>query len=118
MHLSHRLDEDICIVSIQGNLSQDTEQVIGYIKQLYLKYSFKKLLINIEKIDYFDSACLGAFLAIFNFIRKNKIGPEKIWLGFCNLSPHHQEFFKISQLHKLIHTYTSEADALAAARQA
>lgn len=68
----------------------------------YLNTSGKKLVLNLEGVEYIDSSGFGALLSILRNAKNNN-STFKI----CNISPDVMELVKLLKLHNVFEIYDS-----------
>ena len=69
----------------------------------------KKVLFNLEKMDYVDSSGLGALVSILQWMNTNG-GAVKL----CSVQPRPKIVFDITKVYRIFDIYEKEADAMAA----
>jgi len=67
----------------------------------------KKIILNVDKVDYIDSAGVGMLVAA-NHTAKSR-GAS---LALCNLGSHFEGMLQITKLLTVFETYKTEADAV------
>src|SRR5271156_1327115 len=67
----------------------------------------KKIILNVDRVGYIDSAGLGMLVAIY---RDAKL--QGASLALCNLGSHFEGVMQITKLLTVFDTYKTEADAL------
>ncbi len=109
MKLSHRLEGDICVVHIDGELIREQAPEFQlYLIELLKTDHLKGLVIDMSEAIAIDSAGIGAFKAIFQEAENIKIG-----LAFCQLGGAVLDIIKITSVDVLIPAYTTETEAMA-----
>lgn len=69
----------------------------------------KKVLFNLEKMEYVDSSGLGALVSILQWMNTNG-GAVKL----CCVQPRPKIVFDITKVYRIFDIYEKEADAMAA----
>jgi anti-sigma B factor antagonist len=67
----------------------------------------KKIILNVDRIRYIDSAGLGILVAIYRAAKSHGAS-----LALCNLGSHFEEVMQITRLLTVFDTYKTEADAV------
>ncbi|MDH4121042.1 MAG: STAS domain-containing protein [Deltaproteobacteria bacterium] len=112
MLLSHRIDNKVCVVSIEGNFALDgVNEAKSYLKPHLESPDVKGVLLNFEKVNFIDSSGIGLIVSIYKTLQQ-KEGK----FGLINLSKKNEEIFTITRLNKILDIFPSEADALKAMR--
>ncbi len=109
MELTHRIENDIHIMSIEGEMVWNKIQEITIdTNKLLEDTNLKALLVNLEKVTKIDS--FGTTMLITFF----KVSNEKqIPFALCHLSNNVYDVIQLAQLHKLLTIYEKEQEALA-----
>lgn len=108
MEISHRIEKNICIVDIIGNLSVESVSLIKeYVKSIVDKKNIEKVLFNMKDITLLDSYGIGIIVGIFKTFQQNQV---KFFL--CNLSENNYEVFKMVYLDKILTVFESEEEAV------
>ena len=89
-HFSHRIENDICIVSLHnGYLDADEmENCVTYLTPLIEKPSIFCLLMNWEEVDSMEVFVIEMLLRL-----KQKLKKIRVELCLCQVGEHHQEAF-------------------------
>jgi len=75
------------------------------------KGGVRKMLVNMDNVQYLSSAVLGKLISLHKALRMNQ-GVLKL----CSIAPPIYEVFEITRLDKIFDIYRSEAEALDAFR--
>lgn len=97
------------IIDIQGEVTAFAEQVM---MQAYAEASTPTthaIILNFTGLEYMNSSGIGLLVTLL--IRVNR---QKQHLLCYGLSDHYRHIFNLTRISDAIHTYESEADALAA----
>ena len=109
MQLSHRTENNICILSIEGNIALDgVSDVKSYIKPFLDDQAVQGVVINFEKVNFIDSSGIGLIVSVFKNLQQR--GAK---LTLCQLSHKNQEIFNMTRLDKILKICESEEDAIA-----
>lgn len=108
MEITSHVAGDVTVIGVTGDLDSRTapeaeEQVTALIEG-----GARKILLNLEKMDYTSSAGLRVVLATAKTLQKAGGG-----LRLCGLNDAVQEVFDISGFTAILHLSKTEADALA-----
>ena len=110
MIFSHRTENSICVISIEGNIALDgVNEAKSYLKPHIENPESKGLLISFEKVNFIDSSGIGLIVSIFKTLQQKE---QKFAL--CALSQKNEEIFSITRLNKILDIFPDEAAALAA----
>ncbi|MBF0288670.1 MAG: STAS domain-containing protein [SAR324 cluster bacterium] len=108
MELQHRIDNQIYILAIDGDLSA---KFIGEIEQhlspLLQDENINGIVINFQKIAFVDSSGIGLVLSVY----KALLG-RGARLAICNLNEENVELFEMTRLNDILPIYTTEPEAL------
>ncbi len=97
MICNHRIEDDICLVTIEGNIALDgVNEAKAYLKPHLDSPEVKSLVINFEKVNFIDSSGIGLIVSIFK----------------TNLSKKNEEIFSITRLNKILNIFDSESEAI------
>ncbi len=108
MIFNQRMDNETCVVSIEGNIALDgVNEAKTFLKPHLENPAVRSLLINFEKVNFIDSSGIGLIVSIFKTMQQ-KEGK----LALTNLSQKNMEIFTITRLNKILDIYTTEAEAL------
>ena len=110
MICSHRIQDGICLVSIEGNIALDgVNEAKTYLKPHLESSAVKGLVINFEKVNFIDSSGIGLIVSIFKAMQQK--GGK---FALTNLSKKNEEIFSITRLNKILDIFPSESEALSA----
>ena len=110
MNFTHRIENGLCIVAIDGNIALDgVNEAKAFLKTHIENPDVKGIIINFEKVNFIDSSGIGLIVSIFKTMQE-KSGSFAI----SNLSGKNQEIFSITRLNKILDIFPAEKDALAA----
>ncbi|MBF0288649.1 MAG: STAS domain-containing protein [SAR324 cluster bacterium] len=109
MQLEHRIDNSVCIISIEGNIALDgVNDVKGYVKTFLEDESVKAIVLNFSKVDFIDSSGIGLVVSIFKALQGRQAK-----FALCHLSKKNTEIFSMTRLDKILSIYGTEDEALA-----
>ena len=110
MIFSHRIEDNVCVISIEGNIALDgVNEAKAYLKPHIENPEIKGMLINFEKVNFIDSSGIGLIVSIFKTMQEKEAG-----FALTNLSKKNEEIFTITRLNKILDIYPSESDGLSA----
>jgi anti-sigma B factor antagonist len=107
MQITTREDNDVKIVTFEGNLDTNTSSDAQTTLSGLLTEGVQKILANCEKLDYISSAGLRVLLATAKQL--NSAGGE---LRICSLNETVQEVFDISGFSTIFNVFATETEAL------
>ena len=107
MICTHRIQDGICVVTIEGNIALDgVNEAKSYLKPHLDSPDIKGLVINFEKVNFIDSSGIGLIVSIFKTMQQ-KEGK----FALTNLSKKNEEIFSITRLNKILDIFESEKEA-------
>ena len=111
MELSHVIEDQICIVTIDGSLAsvEDVEEVESYANSALEEEPLSFLVLNLEKIDYINSLGMS-LLVMFHEKLKGK-------LALCKIPPDELETFEFMKLDSVFSIYATEEETLKALKE-
>ena len=108
MKLTYRVENHICIVALEGQLTkEEVEDAIAFPSSMLSNKSLKGFVINFHKVPHMDSFGLG-IIAALSYGVKN----EKKKLMICHLNGNVAGLFTMFRLHTLIEIFPTEQEAL------
>lgn len=107
--ITTREKDGVAIVDLNGKivLGEESNALREQVKQL-LAANKKKILLNLEKVSFIDSAGVGTLVAAFTSTKAQE-GELKL----VNLTKKFRETLQITRLLTVFEAYDSEAEALA-----
>ncbi|MGK5090995.1 STAS domain-containing protein [Deltaproteobacteria bacterium TL4] len=109
MQLNHRIENNVCILSVEGNIALDgVSDVKSYLKPFLNDGAVKGVVINFEHVNFIDSSGIGLIVSVFKTLQQREAK-----LALCKLSQKNQEIFNMTRLDKILSIFSSEKDALA-----
>lgn len=107
MEIDTRKENNAVVVSIKGRMDAvTTPEIESRLSQL-IDSGEKKLLINLQQLDYISSAGLRALLAT-----AKRLKSEHGDVAFANLEGHVKEVFEISGFYSIFKVFDSTEMAL------
>jgi len=108
MQLKHRIEDNVCIFSIEGNIALDgVSDVKSYIKPFLSDEDIKGIVINFESVNFIDSSGIGLIVSVFKNLQQRKAS-----LTLCQLSAKNKEIFNMTRLDKILNIFDSEQEAI------
>ena len=108
MILSHRIENEICIVSINGKLIQDkAREFRTYFTPFLEDTAFEAIVIDFKSVNHIDSTGLGVMM----FLGKQLKGNQKK-LALCRLNTLIDDAFKMTRLDSFFDIYPTLEKAL------
>ncbi|MBF0288589.1 MAG: STAS domain-containing protein [SAR324 cluster bacterium] len=109
MHITHRIQNDICIVSISGKITAGEElKVRTYIFGLMHIHKNKTVVIDFEKISEMNSIGIEAIMLVHKRFQQ-----QRTKLAACQLNRHISRIFEITRLDRMIPVFHTQECALA-----
>ena len=108
MSVKEKIDGDICIIGVSGNLmgGPETTAVHDKVREIVGK-GHKKLVIDLAKVKWINSSGLGVLMGSMTTM-KNADGEMKL----ANVSDRIQSLFMITKLITIFETYDSTDKAI------
>ena len=107
MNITQRDAGEVKIIVLEGNLDTNTAPDAENYLQKIVDEETKKILVNLEKLDYISSAGLRVFLSTAKQLKSS--GGE---LRLCNLNETVQEIFDMSGFSTILSVSDQENAAL------
>lgn len=108
---ARRVDATASVVDIQGEIRAFAETVLMEAYAHASTPTTRSIILNFSGLDYMNSSGIGVLVTLL--IRVNR---QKQHLLCYGLSDHYQKIFAITRLDDAIRNYTTEEEALAAAK--
>ncbi len=102
MEISTRVENEIHIVDIVGDLDTNTAPDAENQLTKLMDQGVKKIVVNFDKLDFITSAGLRVFLAV-----SKRIKSEEGDIRICNLNETVQEVFDISGFSTILNVFGS-----------
>ena len=109
MKIETRVVYDVLVIDMSGRLDSTSSGDAGDRIMTLVKGEHKRVLLNLEKLDYVTSAGLRVILRGSQFLQGNR-GELKI----CNARDLVRNVLETSGFHSLIKIYDTEQEAFAA----
>ncbi|MBF0287996.1 MAG: STAS domain-containing protein [SAR324 cluster bacterium] len=108
MELSHRIENNICIISVKGEIdSRETLEFKSYISSLMNEPDQKGIVLNCEKMPYIDSSGIGVFISLLQEAKKKDIG-----FVMCGFDDTVKVLFEAMGLDRIMNNYPTEEEAI------
>lgn len=107
MDIQRRSEGDITILNLRGHLDLTSSSALKEASMEVLNSEARKMILNMDKVDYINSSGLGALVSILKEVR-NSQGAMRL----TNLAPIVREIFDLTQLTDLFEIYQDEKQAL------
>jgi anti-sigma B factor antagonist len=107
MDIQRRLEGDVAILSLEGRLDLTSASSLKEASKEVLNGSSKKVILNMDKVDFINSSGLGALVSILKEVR-NSQGSMRL----TNLAPYVKEIFDITQLTNIFEIFPDEKQAI------
>ena len=110
MIFSHRVDNGICIIAIEGNIALDgVNEAKEFLKPHVESDEIKGIVINFEKVNFIDSSGIGLIVSVFKTMQERSGS-----FAITNLSKKNEEIFTITRLNKILNIFPTEEEAISA----
>jgi len=107
MNIQKRMAGDVTILCLDGRLDLTSASTLKEASKDVLSGSTKKMVLNLDRVDFINSSGLGALVSILKEVR-NSQGSMKL----TNLAPYVKEIFDITQLSNIFDIFPDESQAL------
>ena len=108
MQVGHRTDNDINILSIEGNIEiEAVNELKAFVNPMLEDASLQGLLINMEKVKVIDSSGIGWIISAFKALQARQAP-----FALCQVNPGHLKIFTMTRLDKILSIYDTEEEAL------
>jgi anti-sigma B factor antagonist len=107
MNIQKRMAGDVTILSLDGRLDLTSASALKEASKDVLSSSNKKMVLNLDRVDFINSSGLGALVSILKEVR-NSQGSMKL----TNLAPYVKEIFDITQLSNIFDIFPDESQAI------
>jgi anti-sigma B factor antagonist len=107
MDIQKRLEGDVAVLSLEGRLDLTSASSLKEASKEVLTGSSKKVVLNMDKVDFINSSGLGALVSILKEVR-NSQGSMRL----TNLAPYVKEIFDITQLTNIFEIFPDEKQAI------
>ena len=108
MQIRHRMNQTICVLELDGNLtSAEVSQLRNYTTDIMKDPTLQNILINMKEVGFLDSSGLGTFISLWRILHQ-----RKGVLGLSNLNQRLDRLIHMTSLTDLIKIYNTEQEAL------
>lgn len=109
MELTHRIENNICIVSITGHILHDkVETLRDYLDPWLKNETIDVILINLHKVAIIDSSGIAAIMITMKSLQEREAN-----LILSNLDSQCQEILEVMGLNEVLNIFDTEEQALA-----
>jgi anti-sigma B factor antagonist len=108
MEIQKRFEGEIAILNLEGRLDLSSASSLKEASKEALTGDARKMILNMDKVDFINSSGLGALVSILKEVR-NSQGSMRL----TNLAPYVREIFDITQLTNIFEIFPDEKQALA-----
>ncbi len=108
MDIRKRYEGDVAILQLDGQLNLTSASTLKEASKEVLANDTKKMVLNLEKVDFINSSGLGALVSILKDVRNARAS-----MKISNLAPYVKEIFDITQLSNIFEIFTDENKAVA-----
>jgi anti-sigma B factor antagonist len=108
LQIKNREVDGVSIVVLYGRIvfGPESSTLREHVKNLIAAGS-KKIVLNVEKVDYIDSAGLGTLVAVYHSALSHHAS-----LALCNLGSHFEGTMQLTKLLTIFDAYRTEAEAV------
>jgi len=107
MDIQKRLEGDVAVLCLQGRLDLTSASSLKEASKEVLAGEAKKMILNMDRVDFINSSGLGALVSILKEVR-NSQGNMRL----TNLAPYVKEIFDITQLTNIFEIFPDEKQAI------
>lgn len=108
MKISDRIENDIVIISLGGELKEDNmHEVRQHVCSFLENNVLKGAIINFQEITWMDSSGIGMIISLFIEFKA-----KQIRLILCQLNSDLTQYFKLMNLDRVLSLYPDETKAL------
>ncbi len=107
MEIQKRKEGDVTILTLDGRLDLTSASSLKEASKDILENDSKKMILNLDRVDFINSSGLGALVSILKEVR-NSQGSMRL----SNLAPYVKEIFDITQLTNIFDIFSDEKQAL------
>ncbi|MBF0287517.1 MAG: anti-sigma factor antagonist [SAR324 cluster bacterium] len=113
MNITHRQEQNICIISLKGEMVwQEVQTLNAHVTKLLEQEGVGGFLVNLEKVTYLSSSALGVLMMIMDQCMKRQIP-----FGICSLNEELLELLKSTHLNEAMTIFETEEAAIATLSQ-
>lgn len=108
MKIDHRIEDDICIVNINGDMTRDyVKKFQTYMEPFIENESIKGIALNFANVKFIDSSGIGKIVTIFRLLQSREAK-----LKIYNINQKDHEIFKMTGLDKIWDLQRTEEEVL------
>ena len=108
LQIANRQVGDVTVMALDGRivLGEESSALRAKVKDLLARGN-NKIVLNVDKVGYIDSAGLGMLVAVYHTAKSH--GASVV---LCHLGSHFEDMLQITRLLTIFDTYKTEADAV------
>ena len=107
MKLSHRFENEICIVNVVGKIYPQTEEFRTYLEALLQDTHLQALILNLKEVPFIGSTTVGIFIELHQALLS-----RRAHFALCHLNEVNQKVLKFAQIDNILSSYPTEEEAL------
>jgi len=108
MEISHRLEQEVLIINLSGNLALDeSRHAKEAIRSLLDNEQFSGMLLNFKEVNIIDSGGISMIVALFKDANVNQRA-----FRLCGLSANNKKIIDMLSLQKIMEIVDTESEAL------
>lgn len=108
MKIEHRVEKNVCIIKLKGDLSLGADaEVQKYIRPLLHDKNLVGFIINLKDVDTIDSSGIGLTIALFKQLKESQMP-----LILCQLKEYVLEAYTLTGLNSVLTICSTEKEAL------
>jgi len=108
MKLHHRIEQNICILAIEGDLSsKNMNEIEPYLAPFLQETKSVGIIINFENIPFVDSSGVGLILSVYKTLQA-----QESRLVLCQLNEENKKIFEMTRLDNILPIYATEQKAV------
>ena len=107
MEIKDRIENDICIIEIEGNIALEvTSEIRDELRPFVERSDIKGIVFNLAKVKFIDSSGIGLIVSIYkNLKQKDKK------MALSNLNEKNREIFSLTRLDQILTIVDNEDEA-------
>ena len=109
--IARKVNDKTSVIDIQGEINAFAENVLMDAYTQATSQGAENIVLNFSELAYMNSSGIGLLVTLL--IRANR---QKQSLVAFGLSDHYKQIFELTRLNESIKIFSSEADAIEAAR--
>ena len=107
MKIAHRQEDDLLILELEGDFDSRSAGMAKDEIKSAIESGLKRILINLEGVDYIDSAGLGTLVSALKAVRERD---GNVWLA--GLTSHVKMIIELTRLNRIFEIFDNIDDAL------